>query len=76
MSQEIKSPSLMDALIPLVLLVLMMGSAVYLFEDDSSYGPNQIALLMAMGVTAIIGLKNGHTWASIEKGIVKGISMS
>lgn len=76
MSQEIKSPSLMDALIPLVLLVLMMGSAVYLFEDDSSYGPNQIALLMAMGIAAIIGLKNGHTWASIEKGIVKGISMS
>jgi NhaC family Na+:H+ antiporter len=76
MSKEITPPSLLDALIPLVLLVLMMGSAVYLFADDSSYGPNQIALLLAMGIASIIGLKNGHTWASIEKGIVKGISMS
>lgn len=76
MSQDIKSPTLMDAMIPLVLLVFMMGSAVYLFEDNSSYGPNQIALLLAMGIAAVIGLKNGHTWASIEKGIVKGISMS
>ena len=36
MSQDIKSPTLMDAMIPLVLLVFMMGSAVYLFEDNSS----------------------------------------
>ncbi|GBL02850.1 Na+/H+ antiporter NhaC [Glaciecola sp. KUL10] len=74
--KNIKEPSLFDALIPLVLLVLMMGSAVYLFADDSSYGPNQISLLMAMGVASVIGLKNGHTWKSIEEGIVKGISMS
>jgi NhaC family Na+:H+ antiporter len=74
--KNIKEPSLVDALIPLFLLVLMMGSAVYLFADDSSYGPNQISLLMAMGVAAVIGLKNGHTWKSIEEGIVKGISMS
>lgn len=74
--KNIKEPSLVDALIPLLLLVLMMGSAVYLFADDSSYGPNQISLLMAMGVAAVIGLKNGHTWKSIEEGIVTGISMS
>jgi NhaC family Na+:H+ antiporter len=49
---------------------------VYLFSDDSSYGPNQIALLFSMGVAAVIGLKNGYTWGEIEKGIVKGISLS
>lgn len=76
MDSKIKQPSLLDAVIPLLLLVVMMGSAVYLFKDDSSYGPNQIALLLAMGIAAIIGLKNGHSWKSIEKGIVNGISMS
>jgi len=75
-SQSIKEASLLDAIIPLALLIVMMGSAVYLFSDNSSYGPNQIALLLAMGVAAIIGLKNGHRWVDIEKGIVKGISMS
>ena len=44
-NKEIKTPSLLDALLPILALVVMMGSAVYLFADNSSYGPNQIALL-------------------------------
>lgn len=72
----LKEPSLVDSLIPIVFLVILMGSAVYLFGADSSYGPNQIALLIGMFIAATIGLKNGHSWKSIEKGIVTGISMS
>ncbi|MDT0627159.1 Na+/H+ antiporter NhaC [Alteromonas sp. W364] len=75
-STQLKEPSLVDALIPIVLLVFFMGSAVFLYREDSSYGPNQIALLLAMGVAALIGIKNGHNWKSIEAGLVKGISMS
>ncbi|MFC3121666.1 Na+/H+ antiporter NhaC [Agaribacter flavus] len=72
----IKEPSLLDSLLPIVLLIIMMGGAVFLFGSDSSFGPNQIALLTGMFVASVIGLKNGHTWKSIEKGVVKGISMS
>jgi len=75
-NKEIKTPSLLDAMLPILALVIMMGSAVYLFADNSSYGPNQIALLLAMGLAAIIGMKNGYSWKTIEKGIVDGISMS
>jgi NhaC family Na+:H+ antiporter len=75
-NSSIKEPSLIDALIPIVLLICFMGSAVYLYGEDSSYGPNQISLLLAMGVAALIGIKNGHDWKSIEAGLVKGISMS
>ena len=66
--------SLSDALIPIVILVTLLGASVYLFKDNSSFGPNQIALLVAMGIAAIIGLKNGYSWDDIEQGIVKGIS--
>jgi len=76
MTKELRTPSLIDALIPIVSLIVMMGGAVYLFDDNSSYGPNQIALLLAMGLAAIIGMKNGFSWKTIEKGIVDGISMS
>jgi len=76
MTKELRTPSLLDALIPIVSLIVMMGGAVYLFDDNSSYGPNQIALLLAMGLAAIIGMKNGFSWKTIEKGIVDGISMS
>ncbi|WP_100657359.1 Na+/H+ antiporter NhaC [Alteromonas flava] len=73
---QIKQPSMLDALIPVIVLIIMMGGAVYIFGDGSSYGPNQIALLIATGIAAIIGLKNGYTWQAIENGIIKGISMA
>ncbi len=76
MSKKLKTPSLFDALFPIILLVIMMGAAVYLFGDASSYGPNQIALLLGTGIAAIIGMKNGLSWAEVEKGIVQGISMA
>ncbi len=76
MTNKLKAPTLTDALIPLIALIIMMGSAVYLFGDGSSFGPNQIALLLATGLAAVIGMKNGHRWKEIEQGIVNGISMS
>lgn len=71
---EAKQPSLLDALIPIVSLITMLGFSVYFFGDSSSSGPNQIVLLICAGIAAIIGLKNGNSWKMIEKGIVKGIS--
>ncbi|MEM0911608.1 MAG: Na+/H+ antiporter NhaC [Pseudomonadota bacterium] len=73
---QVKAPSLVDCLIPILVIMLLMASAVWLFGNDSSYGPNQIALIIGMFITAIIGLKNGYTWKTIEQGIVNGISMS
>ena len=74
MSRAKKTPSLLDALIPVVFLVLMLALSVYLYGDNSSYGANQIALILAAGLAALVGIKNGHGWKSIEAGIVKGIS--
>lgn len=76
MSKQIKEASLLDALIPIAVLIALLASSVTLYGSDSSYGPNQIALLFAMFVAAIVGLKNGYSWSEIEKGIVKGISLS
>ncbi|REL27167.1 Na+/H+ antiporter NhaC [Thalassotalea euphylliae] len=80
MSQPLDSqpriPSMLDAFIPIIALIAMLSTAVVYFGDNSSYGPNQIALLIAMGIAIIIGLKNGFDWHSIEKAIVNGISLS
>ncbi len=75
-SNQPKAPSMLDAIIPLISLVIMLTASVHLFGDNSSFGPNQIALLLAMGIAIIIGLKNKHTWLSIEKAIINGISIS
>ena len=71
-----KAPSLLDALLPMVVLIALLAASVLLFKDDSSYGPNQIALFIAAAVAVVIGLKNGHSWQSIEQAMVKGISLS
>lgn len=76
MSKQHQSPSYIQALIPLIALVAMLASSVYLYGEDSSYGPNQIALLIASAVACVIGFKNGMTWERIEKGIVQGISVA
>src|SRR5690606_23855609 len=69
-------PSLLDALIPIVILVALLAASVILFKDNSSYGPNQIALLLSTGITAVIGLKNGFKWKDIEQAMINGISLS
>ncbi|WJG07657.1 Na+/H+ antiporter NhaC [Aliiglaciecola sp. LCG003] len=71
-----KDASIWDALIPIIILIGLLSSSVALYGEDSSYGPNQIALLLAMFIAAGVGIKNGYTWKEIEQGIVKGISLS
>lgn len=75
MNTKHKSPSIIDALIPIVLLILMLSMSVYLYGDDSSYGANQIALILCASIAALIGMKNGYAWKEMESGIIKGISM-
>jgi NhaC family Na+:H+ antiporter len=76
MKNNNKKPSLFDALFPITILLGLLALAVYFFGDDSSSGPNQIALILCAGITCLIGLKNGYTRAEIEEGIVKGISLT
>ncbi len=63
-------------MVPVLLLIGLLGSSVYLFGDGSSSGPNQIALILCTGVAAIVGLANGHRWMEIEAGITRGIATS
>jgi Na+:H+ antiporter, NhaC family len=71
-----KDPGLLQALIPVVVLIGLLSSSVHLFGDASSSGPNQIALILAAMVGAALGARNGHSWRELQKGIVHGISLS
>ncbi|WP_217876599.1 Na+/H+ antiporter NhaC [Pseudoalteromonas shioyasakiensis] len=74
--KPIKQASFLDAIIPITVLVCLLGAAVYLFGDNSSSGPNQIALLFATFTAALIGLKNGYTWKKLEQAMIEGITLS
>ena len=73
---RVAEPPLAQALVPVVLLIGLLGAAVYLFGDESSFGPNQIALVLGTAAAGLVGLANGRTWAEIEGAIRRGIATS
>ena len=66
--------SFFSALIPIIFLIILLVTNVYLYGDDSLGGANQIALLLSTAVTAVIGIKHGTSWKSIMEGISKSIT--
>ncbi len=70
------TPTYLDALIPVIFLIGLLSLAVYIFADDASWGPNQIALTFSSMVAAIIGLKNGYSWDDISKGVTNSINQA
>ena len=71
-----KKPSTIDALIPMLFLVGMLSLAVYIFGDDASWGPNQIALTFSSLIAAFIGIKNKYTWEEMGNGVAKSINQA
>jgi NhaC family Na+:H+ antiporter len=69
-----KSPSLLDAMIPIVALVIMLALSVYLFGDSSSSGPNQIVLTLGAAVASIVAVRLGYRWGELQRAIIAGIS--
>lgn len=67
------APSLLQAFIPLLLLIALLGLNIVLFSVDATYGPNQIALLIAAFVAAWMGLKMGYSYNQILEGVTESI---
>lgn len=63
----IRPPSLLDALVPLGALVLLIGGSLLLFGLDALDGPVQVALILCTMVAALVAMKNGYTWAHVER---------
>jgi NhaC family Na+:H+ antiporter len=75
-NKSIRPPSYLDALIPIIVLIILLASAVYLYGSDGTTGPIQVALMLSMMVAGLVGLKNGHKWEDMGKAAVDGISMA
>lgn len=66
--------SLAVSLIPVLLLIGLLAFSIYTFKDNSLEGANQISLMLASAVAAVIALCYGSSWALIQEGIVSSIS--
>ncbi len=69
-------PSLLEAFIPLIILIILLTFNVVIWRDQTLDGSNQIALIISAMVAAIIDLKLGVKWPAIRQGMVNTIGKS
>lgn len=73
--KPVSEMTLLRALIPILFLVGLLVCSVFLFGADSSYGANQVALMLAACVAALVGRSVGVSWSEAQEGIIHGISV-
>jgi Na+:H+ antiporter, NhaC family len=72
MKPLMKKPGLFAALIPILFLMVMLTANVFIF-DDVLDGPNQIALMLAASVGAVLAYRLGFKWEALNHRIIKTI---
>ncbi len=74
MTLEKKRPGLLQAFIPILILITILSINVVILGTGAIQGANQIALLLAAAVAGIISFSLGHSWDEIETSMIKSIS--
>ena len=70
-----KKPTLLMAMLPVIILILAMAIGVYLFGDELTSGPSQMALVTAAIIGALVAMfKLKIPWEKIEEGILKNLT--
>ncbi len=73
-AREPRPPSLLDALLPVVVLILLIALTIILFGVSATDGPLQVALLLSAAFASLIAFKNGYTAAAVADAAVGGVS--
>ncbi len=74
MDKEKRQPSLLEAFIPIIFLIILLSFNVSVFGDDALAGSNQIVLILSTAVAALVAARLGFDWNELQEGIVKSIS--
>ena len=69
--RKLPLPSLKVALIPIVSMVVILFTGLFVFEADA-----HIPIVLSAIIAAIVALFIGYTWKEIEQGIINGITLS
>src|SRR4029078_7805561 len=69
-----RAPSLLDALLPVIVLIGLIALTIALFGISATDGPLQVALLLADALAALMALKNGYTSAAVADAAIGGVT--
>ncbi|WP_268036891.1 Na+/H+ antiporter NhaC [Algoriphagus sp. PAP.12] len=75
MQVPLKEPKVLDALIPLIFLIILLVLNIRVFGTDGLAGSNQIVLVLSAGVAALVAIfRLGFNWETLQDGIINSIS--
>ena len=69
-----RTPTLLQAFIPIIVLIALLVLNRIIYGDNTLGGSNQMTLLVSAAVAAIIAGRIGYKWEEIFDGIVQSIS--
>ena len=70
---QYKRPTLWAAFLPIVALIGLLALNVYIYRDNATSGPNQIALILAAAVAGLVGWRLGVPFERMQNGIAKSL---
>jgi len=69
-----RAPSMLEAIIPVVALIVLILLAIALYGGDLTAGPVQVALILCAVIASLIGKRNGHSMESLARAAADSIS--
>lgn len=74
MAENTRKPTLLEALIPIVFLIVLLFLNVSIFGDAALDGSNQIVLILSGAVAGLMAMRIGVSWKTLQKGILHNIN--
>lgn len=74
MTYKYNKPTLFQAFIPIIFLIVALFINVRVFGDAALDGSNQIILMISAAIATLVAIKIGFDWGELRTGIVKSIS--
>lgn len=69
-----RSPTMLDALLPICVLIGLLALTIALFGVDATNGPLQVALFLSAAFASLLAFKNGYTVAAVADAAVGGVT--
>ena len=76
MPKPARQATLTESLVIIAILIVSIFSSVFLFKDNSTGGPLQLALTFTAFIGISAGLRNGLAWKSIEDEIARTVGLA
>lgn len=74
MNYKHAKPTLLQAFLPIIFLIIALFINVRIFGDASLNGSNQMILILTAAIASLVAINLGYNWKEIRKGIISSIS--